>query len=251
MAAAQPPHHHRGLRERAEPHRRAAQGPRRVHGQVPRQRDALLRVAHGSGRPDRPGAHAGRPDAGRARHPHRGPRGRRLRGLRLPDAAHHAPLSGPRAVRRHRDVQHVLPSLHAPPPGRRHRGHRREDRDRQRDQVHRARHRGPRRAHQRRRPAGAQRRAAREHHRARARHRPRGDHPHRLAHAGRLPAAHHSRAGDDAQEVPADLLQHALQPPAGVHRREQAGLRPPQRRRHPDGQPDGAHARHQRRRPAS
>ena len=39
-----------------------------------------------------------------------------------------------------------------------HRGHRRQGRDRQRDQVHRARHRGPRRAHQRRRPAGAQRR---------------------------------------------------------------------------------------------
>ena len=52
------------------------------------------------------------------------------------------------------------------------------------------------------------------------------------------------------EQVPAALLQHALQPPAGVHRREQAGLRPPQRRRHPDGQPDGAHARHQRRRRA-
>ena len=59
----------------------------------------------------------------------------------------------------------------------------------------RARHRGPRRAHQRRRPAGAQRRPAREHHQARPRHRPRRDHPHRLAHAGRLPAAHHRRAG--------------------------------------------------------
>ena len=119
-------------------------------------------------------------------------------------------------------------------------------RDRQRHQVHRARPRGPRRAHQRRRPAGAQRRAAREHHRARARHRPRGDHPPRLAHAGRLPAAHHPRAGGDAEKYQPALLQHPLQPPAGVHAREQAGLRPPGRRRHPPGQPDGAHARHQR-----
>ena len=53
-------------------------------------------------------------------HPLRGHRGRRLRGLRLADAAHHAPLPGPRAVRRDRDVQHVLPPLHAPSRGRRH-----------------------------------------------------------------------------------------------------------------------------------
>ena len=186
------------------------------------------------------------PIAGRAGHPPRGPQGRRQRGLRLADAAHHASLPRPRALRGHRDVQHVLPPLHAPAPGRRHRGHGRADRDRQRHQVHRALPRGARRADQRRRPAGALRRPARGHHQARARHPPRRDHPHRHARAGRLPAAHHPRAGGDAQEVPAALHQHALQPPQGVHAREQAGLRHARRRRHPAGQPDGAHARHQR-----
>ncbi len=95
-----------------------------------------------------------------------------------------------------------------------------QERDRQRHQVHRALARGPRRADQRRRPAGPLRRQARGDPRPRARHRPRRDHPHRLAHAGRLPAAHHARALRDAQEVPPALLQHALQPPQGVHRRE-------------------------------
>ena len=44
------------------------------------------------------------PDARRARRARRGPQGRRQRGLRLADAAHHAPLPGPRPVRGHRDV---------------------------------------------------------------------------------------------------------------------------------------------------
>ena len=57
------------------------------------------------------------------------------------------------------------------------------------------------------------------------RHRPRGDRAPRVTHAGRLPAAHHARAGGDAQEVPPALPEHALQPPQGVHARVQAGVR--------------------------
>ena len=224
----------------------AARTPGRLHGQVPCERDALLRLPHRPRRHRRPRAHAGRADARRAHRAARGPEGRRERGLRLAHTAHHAPLPRSRPLRGHRDVQHVLPPLHPAPAGGRQRGHRRPGGDRQRHQVHRAGDRSPRRAHQRRRPAGARRRTARGDHRPRARHRSRGDHPHRLAHAGRLPATHHSRAGRHADEVPPDLLQHALQPSERVHGREQAGLRPSGRRRHQPRQPDGPHARHQR-----
>ena len=223
-------------------HRRAARRPRRLHGQVPRQRDAVLRVAHGPGRPA-PTRCACRPCPRRpsSSSTPRTSKDAVCRGLRLTDAAPHAPLPRPRAVRGHRHVQHVLPPLHAPAPGRRQRGRSSPRRDRQRDQVHRALPRGPRRAHQRRRPAGAQRRAARGHHQPRARHR-RTWRSSASARACRSSARSASRPSWSrcCKQVPPALLQHALQPPAGVHAGEQAGVRPSGRRRHQPGQPVGA-----------
>ena len=158
VAARQPADHGRGLRPGAEPDRRAARRPGGVHGQVPRVGHALLRLAHGPGRPELPGAHAGRADAGRADRAPGGPEGRGLRGLRLAGQAPHPPLSRPGAVRGHRDVLDVLPALHpAPSRGQPRAGHP-AGRDRRLHRVHRALARGPRRAAQRRRPAGAVRR---------------------------------------------------------------------------------------------
>ena len=102
--------------------------------------------------------------------------------------------------------------------------------------------------HQRRRPAGPVATSSSESIlAARARHRPRGDHPHRLARAGRLPAAHHARAGArcSSKYQPLYFNTHFNHPQEFTAESE-LGLRPAQRRRHPDGQPDGAHARHQR-----
>ena len=157
LAAAQPPHHHRRLRAGAQPHRRSS-----APTSTPAWASSASRVTPyyaslmDPDDPDCPVRMQGVPTPAELVIHHEDIKDAVSRGLRLADAAHHAPLPRPRALRGHRDVQHVLPPLHAAAPRRRHRGHRRADRDRQRHQVHRARPRGPRRAHQRRRPAGAQ-----------------------------------------------------------------------------------------------
>ena len=113
LAAAGAHHPARPAREGDPAHRGRAPGGRRERRRVPHGHHAVLRRAHGPGRPELPDPAAVGADHGRADDRARRPRGSARRGAGHAGAGDHPPVPGSRALLHHAQLPRVLPALHA------------------------------------------------------------------------------------------------------------------------------------------